>query len=428
MPENTHTQKQYDHRLRRLIQKTGDLDLAVRYGVPRSTARGWLKQASTDVVSIDVLDMDAEALQREVLYLRRRITRLLALLHLVVVAIKVAEFSFDRVRIPDGTRKQRLLRAIERTRTHLPLRDVLKLIGMSNTRYHAWLGKQECGLDDQPCCPRSTPQQITREECLVIRDMVTADEYRHVPTGTLARLAQRLGRVFASPTTWYRLVRANKWRRPRQRVHPAKPTVGIRATRPNEVWHVDTTLIRLLDGSKAYLHAIIDNFSRRVLAWRVNDTFIPAVTGELLIEAAREIEDAKPQVLVDGGVENYNTAVDKLVDSGLLKRILAQTEIRYSNSLIESWWRVIKHQWLFLNTLDTAASVGKLVAFYVDQHNSHLPHSAFKGQTPDEMYYGTGDDIPKTLEEAKLQARELRLKSNRERNCHVCALPTSASC
>ena len=428
MPENTHTQKQYDHRLRRLIQKTGDLDLAVRYGVPRSTARGWLKQASTDVVSIDVLDMDAEALQREVLYLRRRITRLLALLHLVVVAIKVAEFSFDRVRIPDGTRKQRLLRAIERTRTHLPLRDVLKLIGMSNTRYHAWLGKQECGLDDQPCCPRSTPQQITREECLVIRDMVTADEYRHVPTGTLARLAQRLGRVFASPTTWYRLVRANKWRRPRQRVHPAKPTVGIRATRPNEVWHVDTTLIRLLDGSKAYLHAIIDNFSRRVLAWRVNDTFIPAVTGELLIEAAREIEDAKPQVLVDGGVENYNTAVDKLVDSGLLKRILAQTEIRYSNSLIESWWRVIKHQWLFLNTLETAASVKKLVAFYVEQHNSHLPHSAFKGQTPDEMYFGTGDGIPKKLEEAKLQARELRLKSNRERNCHVCALPTSASC
>ena len=207
-----------------------------------------------------------------------------------------------------------------------------------------------------------------------------------------------------------------------------KPTVGIRATRPNEIWHVDTTLIRLLDGSKAYLHAIIDNFSRRVLAWRVNDTFIPAVTAELLVEAGREIEDTKPQLLVDGGVENYNSAVDKLVDSGLLKRILAQTEIRYSNSLIESWWRVIKHQWLFLNTLDTAASVGKLVAFYVDQRNSHLPHSAFKGQTPDEMYFGTGDDIPKTLEEAKLQARERRLKSNRERHCQVCSLSANASC
>jgi len=47
------------------------------------------------MVSIDVLDMDAEALQREFLVLRRRADRLLCLLHLVVVALKVAKFSFD---------------------------------------------------------------------------------------------------------------------------------------------------------------------------------------------------------------------------------------------------------------------------------------------------------------------------------------------
>jgi putative transposase len=169
MSENCRTQKQYDHRLRLLIQNTRDLDLAVRHGVPRSTARRWLKQSRTDVVSIDVLDMDADALQREVLFLRRRVTRLLTMLHLVVVAFKVAEFSFDRVRIPDGTSKQRLLRAIERTRTHLPLRGVLRLIGMSSTRYHAWLAKHECGLDDQPCCPRTTPQQLTRASHCSIR-------------------------------------------------------------------------------------------------------------------------------------------------------------------------------------------------------------------------------------------------------------------
>jgi len=47
----------------------------------------------------------------------------------------------------------------------------------------------------------------------------------------------------------------SRWRRPRKRIHPAKPKVGIRASRPNEIWHVDTTLIRLLDGNRAYLHA-----------------------------------------------------------------------------------------------------------------------------------------------------------------------------
>ena len=63
MADTTRIQKKYDHRLRRLIQNTGDLDLAVRYGVPRSTARGCLKQTHANVVSIDVLNMDAASLQ-----------------------------------------------------------------------------------------------------------------------------------------------------------------------------------------------------------------------------------------------------------------------------------------------------------------------------------------------------------------------------
>ncbi len=417
MNSSTRTQQRYDHRLRHLVQTTGDLNLAVRHGVPRSTARGWLKQGRTQVVTLDVLDTDTTKMQQEILRLRHRLTRTLCLLNLLMVALKVSEFSLDRVRIPQGDAKRRLLRAIERSRAHLPLRRTLSLIGMSTTRYHAWLGNQECGLDDQPYCPKRSPQQLTQTEVNTIRDMVTSDEYRHVPTGTLALLAQRTGKVFASPATWYRLVRTHCWRRPRQRVHPAKPKVGIRATRVNEIWHVDTTLIRLLDGSRAYLHAVI---SRRILAWRVEGSFRPAVTAELLTEAAQGIGPEQPSVLVDGGVENFNDAVDKLVDTGLLKRLLAQTEIRFSNSLIEAWWRVLKHQWLYLNTLDTVASVRRLVTFYIEQHNNHLPHSAFRGQTPDEMYFGLGAEIPRQLEAARHAARVSRLTANREQRCQLC--------
>ena len=61
-------------------------------------------------------------------------------------------------------------------------------------------------------------------------------------------------------------------------------------------------------------------------------------------------------LLVDGGVEKFNSAVDKVVESGLLRRVLALTEIRFSNSLNESWWRVLKHRWLYLNTLDTVTT------------------------------------------------------------------------
>ena len=151
--------------------------------------------------------------------------------------------------------------------------------------------------------------------------MVTSPEYRHVPTGTLAVPAQRLGQVWASPSTWYHLVRKFGWRRPRLRVHPAKPKVGLRTTRADEMWHIDTTVIRLLDGTRA-LHAVIDNFSRRILAWRVADTFGPVNSVAVLLKASRGAtsSDTPPVVLADAGVENVNAQVDELVTTGVLRR------------------------------------------------------------------------------------------------------------
>jgi hypothetical protein len=96
--------------------------------------------------------------------------------------------------------------------------------------------------------------------------MATAMEYRHMPIRVLGLYAQRIGMVFAAPATWARLICEPGWRRPRQRVYPPRPKEGIRATRPGELLHIDVTIIKLIDGTRAYLHALIDNLSRRILA------------------------------------------------------------------------------------------------------------------------------------------------------------------
>ena len=88
--------------------------------------------------------------------------------------------------------------------------------------------------------------------------------------------------------------------------------------------------------------------------------------------------------------------------------------------MIEAWWRALKHQWLFLHTLDSVAKVRRLVEFYVEEHNARLPHSAFRGQTPDEMYFGDGDGIPDQLDAGKKAARQKRLDTNRALACAVC--------
>ena len=125
--------------------------------------------------------------------------------------------------------------------------------------------------------------------------MATSKDYRHVPTGTLAVLAQRLGKVFASSATWY---------------------------------------------------------------------------------------DTPPTFLADGGVENVNTRVDDIIGSGVLRRLLAMTEIAFSNSMIESWWRTLEHQWLYLNTLDSLSSLRKLVSFYVLCRSRHKTYYADVRITP----------------------------------------------
>ena len=199
--------------------------------------------------------------------------------------------------------------------------------------------------------------------------------------------------------------------------------MGLRTSRPNEAWHIDTTVIRLLDGTKVYLHAVIDNFSRRILAWKVADKQRPATTCEILVAAAREarlVSSGTPTVMADAGVENLNSAVDELIATGLLRRVLAQVDVRFSNSMIEAWWRSLKHQWLYLNPLESLLDVNRLVAFYVDTHNREMPHSAFQGQTPDEMYFGTAEVIPEQLASAREAARQARLVVNRQLECEAC--------
>src|SRR2546422_6850647 len=281
-------QQRYDHRLRDLVQRTGDVTIATDLGVPRSTARGWLDKAPKVVVGLDVTDLRAPELQEEILRLRRRVKKLTALLRLALALLRSSGFALTHERLPNGGAKTRILRAVDGAREFVPLRALLRFLRLSPSRFQSWRRLQHtCALDDQSSCPHTSPHRLTPPEVRAIKDMVTALEYRHVPTGTLAVLAQRLGKVWASPSTLYHLVRKFGWRPPRLPVPPAKPKVGLRTTRANEIWHIDTTVIRLLDGTRVYLHAVIDNFSRRILAWRVAETFAPANSVAVLVEAGR---------------------------------------------------------------------------------------------------------------------------------------------
>jgi hypothetical protein len=132
------------------------------------------------------------------------------------------------------------------------------------------------------------------------------------------------------------------------------------------------------------------------------------------------VDAGRPLMYADSGVENVNGEVDDTLFSACLDRILAQVEVGFSNSIVEAYWRSLKHQWLFLNSLDSVARVRTLVEFHVNEHNTKMPHPAFDGQTPDEVFFGTGAKVPEELALARGNARAARMAANRAMSCEPC--------
>jgi putative transposase len=181
------------------------------------------------------------------------------------------------------------------------------------------------------------------------------------------------------------------YRRPRT----SKPTSGHRiypyllrdlaVTRPNQVWAMDITYIPMARGF-VYLAAVIDWFSRRVLAWRVSITMEAAFCVEALEEALARF----------GTPEIFNTDQGSQFTGAAFIGVLASTGIAISmdgrgawrdNVFVERLWRTIKYEEVYLHAYDTVsdarASLGRYIAFY----NTRRPHSSLDRQTPDQAYF-----------------------------------------
>ena len=87
-------------------------------------------------------------------------------------------------------------------------------------------------------------------------------------------------------------------------------------------------------------------------------------TVEILLTAAAGLKET-PTVIADSGIENVNNKIEDLIESVVLKRILAVTEIYFSNSIVEAWWRSLKNE--------LTASFPSLAPLVVDLSRRHVP-------------------------------------------------------
>jgi len=159
---------------------------------------------------------------------------------------------------------------------------------------------------------------------------------------------------------------------------------GVAVVRPNQVWSTDITYIRLARGF-AYLVAIIDWYSRRVLSWRISNSMESVFCVECLEEAIRT--HGKPEIFnSDQGAQFTSFAF-----TGVLKRegVAISMDGRgraFDNIFVERLWRSVKHEDVYLKGY---ASMGELMvglAKYFVFYNGERPHQSLGQKTPDVVY------------------------------------------
>jgi putative transposase len=155
---------------------------------------------------------------------------------------------------------------------------------------------------------------------------------------------------------------------------------GLAIDRPNQVWCADITYIPMAKGF-VYLVAVMDWFSRRVLAWRLSI----GMETDFCVEALRDAMDryGQPEIFnTDQGVQFTSTAfLDELESRGV--RISMDGRGRFlDNIFIERLWRSLKYEEVFIkayaSVLEARRGIGGWLTFYNDER----PHQALDYWTP----------------------------------------------
>jgi putative transposase len=207
----------------------------------------------------------------------------------------------------------------------------------------------------------------------------------------LVREGFRIGRLHVR-TLMKRMGIETIYRRP----HTSKPAPGHKiypyllrhlvVDRPNQVWAMDITYIPMARGF-VYLAAVVDWFSRKVLAWRISITLDTAFCLEAVEEALARY----------GKPEMFNTDQGSQFTSFAFTDLLKKHDITISmdgkgawrdNVFVERLWRTIKYEEVYLRAYNTVPEARASLGRYIDGfYNTKRPHSSLDRKTPDEAYF-----------------------------------------
>lgn len=297
----------------------------------------------------------------------------------------------------------------------LGLEKTLNLLGLKSARVWRWIRNIEkkglTGLIDAPPMPKSFPsKRLSQEEDLILKK---ASIYTHLNHRKLAHQIFRDDGIFVSESLVYRVLKEHGLIRP-------KPILKIEAAdswknppqSPNEIWPIDISYVPCGLNAQGeaifwYLIAVLDGYSRFVLAWDLFPDMVKERCFDVVDQAlflAQLPPDKHPKLLSDNG-RQFRARKSREFFKGLLdiKQIFSSSHHPETNGKIERLFESAKYEALYRNDYSSVEEAREILLRFFDYYNNHRLHQSLGYLTPREAFYGLNRDYSQRRQAAKLE-------------------------
>ena len=319
--------------------------------------------------------------------------------------------------------REQVISCVEQAKDTIGLSNALELLSISRTTYHNWMIEIKSKCLDSPfqLCQNRFPSQLTRTEVEKLRDLLLDKRFFYWPISSLYHYSLKHNLLNISLTSWYKYNRILGVRRPKPIVRKKKSKLGIRSKKPNQTWHTDITRVELANGLKCHVYLLVDNYSRKILNWRMSDRVSFKVSADMIRESFKQVQQALTdniQLLSDGGPENRSLQLETSETHRLIRET-AMKDIDFSNSIVEAINKILKNSFLHHFEIKTLEELRRLIERFVEDYNEIRPHCSLDGLTPDEMYQEM--KVPKEQFRNQVEAaRKARVMANHAHSCGNC--------
>jgi len=302
------------------------------------------------------------------------------------------------------------------SRTGLPVKRLLKWLGLPGGKYHAWKARLGAPNRHNGAQPRHFWLLAWEREAIISFAVGHPQEgYRR-----LTYMMLDADVVAVSPSSVYRVLKEAGLL---GRQTPAASTKGGGFTPPSEPhqhWHIDVSYINLA-GTFYYLCAVLDGYSRYIVHWEIRER-MQEPDIEIILQRARErLPAARPRIISDNGPQFIAKDFKEYI------RLMGMTHVRtspfypQSNGKLERWHQSLKRECIRPNSPVSLNDARRLVGEYVTEYNEVRLHSAIGYITPQDKMLGRAEAIFAERKAKLAAAAAHRTAAQQESGCAAAA-------